>query len=218
MAIKFEVRNRWSGEVQFTAEIDCDESAYHSLKLGLAVRWGLKSGANLSGADLSGAVLSRANLSRADLSRADLSGAVLSGADLSGAVLSGADLSGADLSGADLSGADLSRADLSGAVLSGAVLSRAVLSGAVLSGDKIKRLLAIAGRLDGHSFHAFELEAGGMKVKAGCRWFTIPEYRAHIAAEYPGTDKAAETSAILDFFERRARDLGAVQASKAEAA
>ena len=178
MAIKFEVRNRWSGEVQFTAEIDCDESAYHSLKLGLAVRWGLKSGANLSGADLSGAVLSRANLSRADLSRADLSGAVLSGA----------------------------------------VLSRAVLSGAVLSGDKIKRLLAIAGRLDGHSFHAFELEAGGMKVKAGCRWFTIPEYRAHIAAEYPGTDKAAETSAILDFFERRARDLGAVQASKAEAA
>jgi hypothetical protein len=83
--MKFEVRNRFSGAVQFTAEIECDEGASTSIKLGLAVRWAIKS--------------------RADLSGADLSGAYLSGADLSGAYLSGADLSGADLSGADLSGA-----------------------------------------------------------------------------------------------------------------
>src|SRR3990167_4152220 len=84
--MKFEVRNHWSGEVQFTAEIECEESASTSIKLGLAVKWAVKSGANLSGADLSGAYLS--------------------GANLSGAYLSGADLSGADLSGAYLSGAD----------------------------------------------------------------------------------------------------------------
>jgi len=38
---------------------------------------------------------------------------------------------------------------------------------------------------------------------AGCRWMTIPDYRAHVAAEYPGTDKARETLDILDYFERR---------------
>jgi hypothetical protein len=118
--IKFNVTNRFSGAVQFTAEIDCGDDAAPSIKLGLAVKWAVKSRANLSradlsGANLSGADLSGANLSRANLSRADLSGANLSGADLSGAYLSGANLSGANLSRADLSGANLSGANLSGA-------------------------------------------------------------------------------------------------------
>ena len=43
---------------------------------------------------------------------------------------------------------------------------------------------------------------------AGCRWFSPAEYRAHIAAEYPGTDKAAETGRILDLIEGRMADLG----------
>jgi len=118
------------------------------------------------------------------------SGADLSGADLSGAVLRGADLSGADLSGADLSGADL--------------------SGAVLRGEKVARIFASANRLDGYTFFAFELEAGGVKIAAGCRWFTVAEFRAHVAAgyPYPGTDKASETLAILDFIEARAASLG----------
>jgi hypothetical protein len=93
--LKFNVLNRYSGEVQFTAEIDCADDAKASVKLGLAVKWAIESRADLSGADLSGA----------DLSGADLSGADLSGADLSGANLSRANLSGANLSGADLSGA-----------------------------------------------------------------------------------------------------------------
>jgi hypothetical protein len=113
--IKFNVTNRFSGAVQFTAEIDCGDDAAPSIKLGLAVKWAVKSRANLSRADLSGA-----NLSGADLSGANLSRANLSRADLSGANLSGADLSGAYLSGANLSRANLSRADLSGANLSGA--------------------------------------------------------------------------------------------------
>ena len=63
--IKFDILSRFTGSVQFTAEIDCDEDAPRSLKVGLAVKWGVKYGANLSGA----------NLSRADLSGADLYGA-----------------------------------------------------------------------------------------------------------------------------------------------
>jgi hypothetical protein len=48
--IKFDVTNRFSGQVQFTAEIDCDESTSRSIKLGLAVRWAVKAGADLVGA------------------------------------------------------------------------------------------------------------------------------------------------------------------------
>ena len=61
--IPFEVRNRFSGEIQFTAQIECSAEALPSIKLGLAVKWAVKNRANLSGANLSGAYLSRANLS-----------------------------------------------------------------------------------------------------------------------------------------------------------
>jgi len=121
--IPFDVLNRYSGEVQFTAQIECSPDALPSVKLGLAVKWAVKSRANLTRANLSGADLTRANLSRANLTRANLSGA-----DLTRANLSGADLTGAYLSGAYLSGADLTRANLSGANLSGADLSGADLS------------------------------------------------------------------------------------------
>ena len=48
--IKCDVLNRWSGKVQFTAEIDCEEGESESVKLGLAVRWAVETGANLVGA------------------------------------------------------------------------------------------------------------------------------------------------------------------------
>ena len=88
--LKFDVLNRFTGAVQFTAEIECKPDELLSVKLGLAVQWAIKScaylsGAYLSGADLRGADLRGAYLSRADLSRADLRGADLSCADLSGA-------------------------------------------------------------------------------------------------------------------------------------
>ena len=50
--IKFDVINRWSGKVQFTADIDCDENASSSVKLGLAVRWAVKARADLADANL----------------------------------------------------------------------------------------------------------------------------------------------------------------------
>ena len=145
--IKFEIKSRWTGAVQFTAEIECADDAPISLKIGLAVKWGIKSRANLSGADLSRANLSGADLSGANLSGANLSSANLSGADLSGANLSGANLSRADLSGANLSGANLSRANLSGADLSRADLSGANLSRANLSGAKNSELAIAKTRI-----------------------------------------------------------------------
>ena len=68
--IKFEVTNRWSGTVQFTAEIECDESVSYSIKLGLAVGWAVKTRANLAGANLAGAYLAGAYLAGANLAGA----------------------------------------------------------------------------------------------------------------------------------------------------
>jgi len=83
--INFDVKNRVSGAVQFTAEIEASEEELCGVKLGLAVIWAVKNGANLYRANLSGADLSGADLSGADLYRANLSGADLSCADLYGA-------------------------------------------------------------------------------------------------------------------------------------
>ena len=63
--MKFDVMNRWSGKLQFSAEIECDENALPCLKMGLAVKWALKSDAVLSDAVLSGADLSGAAASAA---------------------------------------------------------------------------------------------------------------------------------------------------------
>ncbi|MFK3647942.1 pentapeptide repeat-containing protein [Lysobacter enzymogenes] len=138
--MKFEIKNRWSGEVVYACELSAEVAGReYSVQMGFAVKQAAAAGANLRSADLRSANLSSADLSSADLSganlsSADLSGANLSGADLSGANLRSADLRSANLSSADLSGANLSSADLSGAYLSGAYLSGADLSGAYLSG------------------------------------------------------------------------------------
>ena len=55
--MQFEIKNRFTGDVQFTAEIECAADAPMSFKLGLAVRVAVKSRAYLSGANLSGANL-----------------------------------------------------------------------------------------------------------------------------------------------------------------
>jgi hypothetical protein len=129
---KFDVLNRWSGKVQFTAEIETTPDMTPRVKLGLAVMWGRRNDADLSGADLRDADLRDADLRDAVLRDADLSGADLSGADLRDAVLRDAVLRDADLSGADLRDADLRDADLRDAVLRDADLSGADLSGADL--------------------------------------------------------------------------------------
>jgi uncharacterized protein YjbI with pentapeptide repeats len=205
MAVEtYNIIDRFTGAVLFSAEIECAPDALPRVKLGLAIKFAVKSRADLSGANLSGA-----NLNGANLSGANLSGADLIGANLSGANLSGADLIGANLNGAYLSRANLSGADLSGANLNGADLSGANLNGANLSGHKIRIKIAQVCRDDGYEFIAFDTDIGVM-VKAGCRWFSMPDFRAHVAAQYPDTPKAAETLAILDFIDIRAAALGCV--------
>jgi len=175
--MKYEIKNRFTGAVQCTAEIDCSEDAHWTVKLGLAVRVAVKSHAYLTGASLSGA-------------------------DLSHAYLIGANLSGADLSHANLSGANLSHAYLRGAYLIGANLSHANLSGADLNGEKIKRQLASVQRVsDGYTFMLFEMEQGPPMIVAGCWFLTSADYAAHVAKEYPDTAKARETLRILDYFD-----------------
>ena len=88
--MKYEIRHRLTGTVQFTAEIDCNKTATESVMKGLAVLWAIENRANLYGADLYGANLRGADLRGADLYGADLRGANLRGADLRGANLYGA--------------------------------------------------------------------------------------------------------------------------------
>ena len=214
--IKFEVTNRFSGKVQFIAEIDCEDSASRSFRLGLAAKWALKTGAdlvaanlegaNLGVADLVGANLEGANLRSANLRGADLVGANLEGANLRGANLEGANLRGANLRGAYLEGANLVGANLRGAYLEGANLVDAYLEGANLRGAKwgFAQPVARATRTnDEHEFFLWRSLWGGHAIKAGCRLMSLTEYREHIESKYPDSAKAKETGAILDYFEAR---------------
>jgi uncharacterized protein YjbI with pentapeptide repeats len=244
-----DVRDRFSNEIKFTAQVECAPDAPLGWRLRLAFEWAVKHNADLSSANLSSADLSSANLSSADLrytnlhsadlSSANLSSANLSYADLSSANLSSADLryanlhyanlssanlryadlrytnlSSASLRSADLGSANLRYANLSSANLSSANLRYADLSSADLSSasvreDKVARIVAIVERLnDPYRFIAMELEGGGLKVLAGCRWFTVAEFKAHVADDYPATAKAAETLDILAFISARAKAAG----------
>lgn len=50
--MKVKVRNRLTDAIQFTAKTDASHDAPRSAKVGLAVRWAIENGADLSGADL----------------------------------------------------------------------------------------------------------------------------------------------------------------------
>ena len=77
---QYPIKNRWSGEVIFTAEISCSPDTLPSVKLGLAVRAAIKARANLADATLAGAYLADANLADANLAGASLARANLAGA------------------------------------------------------------------------------------------------------------------------------------------
>jgi hypothetical protein len=146
--MKFDVLNRWTGSVQFTAEIECAEDEVRSVKLGLAVKWAFANGASLDGARLDGARLDGASLVGARLDGARLDGASLDGASLDGARLDGASLVGARLDGARLDGARLDGASLVGARLDGARLDGASLVGARLDGARLDGASLVGARLD----------------------------------------------------------------------
>ena len=114
---QFQVLNRWTRQVQFTATIECAPDALPSMKLGLAVKWGVNTRANLSGANLAGAYLAGAYLAGANLAGANLAGAYLDGANLARANLDRAYLAGANLDGEKISKAPLSLLNLRWSVL-----------------------------------------------------------------------------------------------------
>lgn len=91
-------------------------------------------------------------------------------------------------------------ADLSGANLSGADLSDAKIGAHIVA-----RKAAQVWRYDGYEFFGFVLRDGGLLIRAGCQTRLIEDYRQHVADKYPGTAKAVETLALLDFIEARAK-------------
>ncbi|WP_107327222.1 pentapeptide repeat-containing protein [Agrobacterium pusense] len=135
--MKFDILNRFSGEVQFSAEIDCKADDFPSVKLGMAVKAAVKESANLYGADLRSADLRSADLRSANLYGANLRSANLRSANLYGANLYGADLYGADLYGADLRSANLYGADLRSADLRSANLKDAKDADLVIAQTRI---------------------------------------------------------------------------------
>ena len=214
--MKFDILSRFTGAVQITAEIECSENELTSVKLGLAVKWAIKSGANLGGADLG-----RANLGGAYLSRANLGGADLSGADLSRANLGGANLGGANLGRAYLSRAYLGGADLGGADLSRANLSRADLGGADLGGAYLGEQWIIQGatRSDGYAFFLQKLKGDSEPmIKAGCRYFTLAQAESHWTATRGKTPLGRETEAIVRSMVSIAHIRGLMTEAKAVAA
>ena len=80
--MQFEIKNRFTGAVQVVAEIECNPDDNYSIKLGLAVKWAIKTRANLAGAYLASAYLTGANLAGAYLASAYLTGAYMASANL----------------------------------------------------------------------------------------------------------------------------------------
>ena len=138
--MKFEIKNRWSGEIIYQDEAE----SFKALILSA-----IKAGANLSGADLWSANLRSADLWSANLRSADLRSANLSGADLSGANLRSADLRDANLRSADLQGANLRGANLQDAYLSSANLQDADLSSAKNISDRLNAETSIVPETGG---------------------------------------------------------------------
>lgn len=184
MTVRFNVLNRFSGAVQFTAEIDCDAADERSLKLGLAVQWAVENGANLVGASLE-----LANLAHVCLVGADLAGANLAGANLAHANLVSANLAGASLDRAILYGASLSHASLAGANLALANLAHANLGN--------QWIIQGGTRADGYQFILTNLIGDGVRVKAGCRDFSVDEAETHWRETRGDTPLGRETALII---------------------
>jgi len=187
--LKFDILNRFTGAVQFTAEIDCDGDAPVSLKVGASVRWAVENGASLDGASLVGASLRNASLDGASLDGASLRNASLDGASLRNASLRNASLDGASLRNASLDGASLVDASLDGARLVGASL---------VDGGQ---------RSDGYRFVGW-IRDGVLQIRAGCRNFSVTEAWEHWKRTRGGTPLGDETSAILTHIETVAKIRG----------
>ena len=101
---------------------------------------------------------------------------------------------GANLTGADLTSTNLMRANLMRANLIGADLT-----GANLRGAKLMRANLIVGgqRSDGYLFLLYRHTNGDVRVRAGCRYFSVKEAKAHWLATRKGTQLGKESLALI---------------------
>ena len=195
--MKFDILNKFTGKVIFTADIDeCAEDELPSIQLGLAVKCAVEnhanlSYANLSSADLSSADLRSANLNHADLYSADLRSADLNHANLSYANLSSANLNHADLYSANLNHADLSYADLSAANLSYVDLSSADLSSADLSAANLNHADLRSADLVVILLPIWTVYVQSEYTRIGCKYFKNSEWLSFTDKEIAGMDNRA---------------------------
>jgi uncharacterized protein YjbI with pentapeptide repeats len=88
------------------------------------------------------------------------------------------------------------RANLWGANLSGANLSGANLWGANLSGAKC--IIRVGPSVDGYEFFAVRRD-GVVWIKAGCRWFSADDARAHWSKPRANESLQAQRRAFVEF-------------------
>ncbi len=114
--------------------------------------------------------------------------ATKTGANLTGAYLAGAYLTGANLTGADLAGADLAGADLAGGIK-------------LVGRRPIVAISPIGSRSDSVLFF---LTDAGIKVRAGCFFGSLEEFRAAVAAEHGSGVHGREYGLACDMAELHA--------------
>jgi hypothetical protein len=188
--VKFQIKNRFSGAVQFECELGAEfEALGYAIKLGAAVKVANLVYANLVYADLVGANLADANLARANLAGANLADANLVGANLAGANLADANLVGANLARANLAGANLADANLVGA--NGQKLT--------VVGNRPIFWLGPIGR-DQRTITAWRTDAG-VYVRAGCFWDALDKFKAAITETHGDNEHGREYAASVVMIE-----------------
>ena len=223
--MKFEIKDRWTGEVQFSTELPAEIAGEeYSLQLGFAVKKAAETRANLAGANLADANLARANLTNANLARANLANANLARANLAGANLARANLADANLARAYLARANLARANLAGANLARANLARANLTNANLAGANLADAnlaranlgcgLTLIGKRpyfqigpvgsESRQFIGY-LTDKGLRLRAGCFFGTRDEFLVKLERTHNNNEHAQEYRAALALIDEHAR-------------
>ena len=100
------------------------------------------------------------------------------------AVREGVSLAGANLADTILGGADLAGANLAAANLAGANLGGAYLGGATL----------IDAGQESRGYRFVGVPTDGVRILAGCRWFTVTEAREH----WSGNPEALAKAALIE--------------------
>jgi len=182
--IKFDVKNRYTGDVQFTAEIECDDNADMSIKLGLAIQWGYKNkkpleGANMEGANMAGANMAGANMAGANMAGANMEGAYMAGANMEGANMAGANMAVANMAVANMAGANMARANMAGANM-----EHAYMAGANMEGANMARANMAVANMEGANMAGANMAGANMAGAYMAGANMAGAYMAHIPVSF----------------------------------